>query len=161
KSSLTSTSGGVELGGYYNTECPRWIWWCESAALTTNCHPLCQWRGDRNLVRLFLLTEDIQYLDRAEQALEAFSGVMNRAAQSCPTLFVALDWFRNQTLVRTAADAIPGLMAQYVPVVSFRADTHLPPESIGLVCQGVSCKEPARTLGQMQTQLERSVRRSS
>jgi uncharacterized protein YyaL (SSP411 family) len=54
-----------------------------------------------NLVRLALLTEDLSYLNRAEQALQAFSSVMHKAPQACPSLFTALDWYRYCTLIRT------------------------------------------------------------
>ncbi|HEY9647961.1 MAG TPA: hypothetical protein V6C88_16420 [Chroococcidiopsis sp.] len=112
-----------------------------------------------NLVRLFLLTADSAYLDRAEQALRAFSGVMSRAPQSCPSLFVALDWFCHETLVRTTPEAIATLLRSYVPTAIVKPESDLPDGAIGLVCQGLSCQAPALSIEQLCDQLIQSVTR--
>lgn len=106
-----------------------------------------------NLVRLSLLTEDLVYLDRAEQGLRAFGVVMEQLPRACPSLFVALDWFCHGTLVRTTADHLPGLMAIYRPNVIFAVDEALPAGAVGLVCRGLSCLEPAQSLDQLQQQI--------
>jgi uncharacterized protein len=109
-----------------------------------------------NLVRLALRTEDLQYLERAEQALQAFGGIMSRSPQACPTLFTALDWYRNYTLVRTTAEQIEALIRHYSPTVVYTLEPDLPQQAVGLVCQGLSCKEPALSEAQLQQQVMQS-----
>jgi uncharacterized protein len=48
-----------------------------------------------------------------------------------------------------------------LPTVVFRLEAELPEGAIGLVCQGLSCREPARNLAQMQEQILRSATRSN
>ncbi|NEP54908.1 MAG: thioredoxin domain-containing protein [Moorea sp. SIO3C2] len=112
-----------------------------------------------NLVRLSLLTKDLTYLTKAEQTLKAFSVVMDQATRACPTLFQALDWYRHQTLVKTSAEYISQLAPQYQPTTVWVIDEQLPEESIGLVCQGLTCRKPAQTLAEMYTQLANSQQR--
>jgi uncharacterized protein YyaL (SSP411 family) len=74
---------------------------------------------------------------------------------------VALDWYRNNTLVRTHAEQIKDLSAQYLPVTLLKNDPTLKPEIMGLVCQGLQCKKPAQTVEEMQQQLALSQTRAS
>jgi hypothetical protein len=108
-----------------------------------------------NLVRLALLTEDLQYLDRAEKALQAFSSVMLRSPQACPSLFTALDWYRHSTLIRTTKEEIISLTQEYLPTGMLALETNLPPDVVGLVCQGLSCQEPAHSHDQLWEQVRK------
>ena len=54
-----------------------------------------------NLMLLSLLIQELNYLDCAEEALKAFSVVMEQATRACPTLFQSLGWYCHQTLVST------------------------------------------------------------
>ncbi len=150
----------VELGGYYNTakDASQELLVRERSYLD-NATPSANGVAIANLIRLFLLTEDFDYFDRAEQTLQAFGSVMEQTPSACPSLFVALDWFRNQTLIRTSIDQIAQLETQYLPTVAFKI-AQLPEGSIALVCQGLSCKEPAQNQEQLQTQLQQSLVRS-
>jgi uncharacterized protein YyaL (SSP411 family) len=93
----------VELGGYYNaaTDSSGELL-VRERSYADNATPSANGIAIANLVRLALLTEDLQHLDRAEQALQAFSSIMNQSPQACPSLFTALDWYRHCTLVRSS-----------------------------------------------------------
>jgi uncharacterized protein YyaL (SSP411 family) len=149
----------VELGGYYNTDASRNLM-VRERSYDDNATPSANGVAIANLVRLTLLTADLSYLDRAEQALQGFSGIMNRAPQACPTLFVALDWFRNHTLIRTNLDSMATLGTQYLPTVIYKIEAELPEGAIGLVCQGLSCQEPAHNPEQLQEQIRQSLTRA-
>lgn len=112
-----------------------------------------------NLVRLSLLTKNLNYLDRAEAALKSFSIVMDQATRACPSLFQALDWYHHQTLVRTTPEHIAQLSRQYLPTTVLAIDTQLPAGAIGLVCQGLTCKDPAMSYEQMTQQITASQQR--
>jgi uncharacterized protein len=149
----------VELGGYYNTDARADLVVRERSA-DDNATPSANGVAIGNLVRLALLTEDLSYLDRAEQALQSFSRLMNEAPQACPSLFAALDWLQNHTLLRTSTEPLTALGRQYLPTVVYRLEPALPADAIGLVCQGLSCQEPARSIDQLQEQLQQSLVRN-
>ncbi|MEA5543160.1 thioredoxin domain-containing protein [Limnoraphis robusta Tam1] len=150
-----------ELGGYYNigTDAGNELLMRERSYID-NATPAANGVAMANLVRLFLLTEQLDYLDKAEQGLQAFSSIMEKSPQACPSLFVALDWYRNNTLVRSNVEHIKTLSSQYYPVTIFKVDTNLPEGVTGLVCQGLKCKKPANTFEEMQQQLQESQTRS-
>lgn len=142
-----------ELGGYYNTDA-RSDLLVRERSYVDSAIPAANGVAAANLVRLALLTDDLSYLDRAEQTLQAFGSVMGRSPQACPSLCSALDWWQHQTLVRTGPATIVGLATQYHPTVVWRADQTLPAGSVALVCQGVRCLEPAVSLEQMTAQIK-------
>jgi hypothetical protein len=146
----------IEMGGYFNTDA-RGDLVVRERSYEDNAIPAANGVAVANLVRLFLSTEEMEYLDRAEQTLQAFSQVMQQAPQACPSLFAALDWFQHPTLVRTGAAAITALTQQYLPTVVYRLESELPEAAIALVCQGLSCQEPARSEPQLQEQLQQSL----
>jgi uncharacterized protein YyaL (SSP411 family) len=113
-----------------------------------------------NLVRLALLTDELHYLDLAEQGLKAFSSVMTKAPQACPSLFSALDWYRNCTLIRSTIEHIIPLVPQYLSVTVFTVVSDLPPGSVGLVCQGLKCLTPAESEEQLLLQVLHSQTRA-
>lgn len=151
----------LEGGGYYNTATDastellvRERSWMDNATPSANGIAIA------NLVRLALLTEDLDYLTQAEQALKLFGTIMTKAPQGCPSLFTAQDWFDHHTLIRTTPDRVESLQRQYLPTVVFTLESNLPAEAVGLVCQGLTCQEPAQNQAQLETQIHRSQRRS-
>ncbi|MEQ9370458.1 MAG: thioredoxin domain-containing protein [Coleofasciculus chthonoplastes F3-SA18-01] len=150
----------VELAGYYNAaNDSSGDLLIRERSYTDNATPAANGVAIANLVRLTLLTENLAYLDRAEQALNAFSSVMNQSSQSSPSLFTALDWFRNSTLIRTDVAQILSLMTQYFPAIMYRLEPSLPEDAVGLVCQGLSCKPTAHTQKQLLAQVQKSQTR--
>ena len=146
--------------GYYNTASDA----SESLLIRErsyqdNATPAANGVATSNLIRLFLLTKDLAYLDRSEQTLQSFSFVMDQATRACPTLFQSLDWYHHQTLVRTTAQHIDKLSRQYLPTVALSVDSNLPDGVESLVCQGLTCKETATTYEQILEQIETSQRR--
>jgi len=159
------------------TEFDEWLWSIESSgyfntardassdlvvrerSYIDNATPSANGVAAANLVRLALASEDLTHLDRAEQTLLAFSAVMTKAPQACPTLFSALDWFQTQTLVRTAEEHLQRLSQQYFPTTLLKQAGELPEGAIALVCEGLSCKEPATTSDQLNAQLKLSQTR--
>ena len=152
----------VELGGYYNaagdTSEELLV---RERSYADNATPSANGIAIANLVRLALLTENLQYLDRAEQALQAFSSIMNQAPQACPSLFTALDWYRHCTLIRSGADQLTSLVTRYLPASVYQLETNLPQGAVGLVCQGLTCLEPAHTSDQLLEQVQQSQTRPS
>ncbi len=121
-----------------------------------NATPAANGLAVTNLIRLFLLTKDLTYLDCAEKSLRSFSVVMDQATRACPTLFQALDWYRCQTLICTTAEHGKQLLREYLPTAVLSLEAHLPEGAIGMVCQGVTCKETANTHTQMIEQIKHS-----
>ncbi len=144
----------LESAGYYNNtvDSSRDLPIRERSYMD-NATPSANGVAISNLVRLALLTDNFDYLDRAERALQAFSTIMDRSPQACPTLFVALDWFLNGTVIKTTEECCQNLIPLYLPTTVHRIDTDLPANSIALVCRGTSCLEPAETWEQLLEQL--------
>jgi uncharacterized protein YyaL (SSP411 family) len=109
-----------------------------------------------NLVRLALLTENLHYLDLAEQGLKGFRNVMQNSPQSCPSLFTAFDWYQHSTLIQTTTEQIHSLGSQYLPTAVFTVGRNLPEGSLGLVCRGLKCLAPATTTEQLWQQIQHS-----
>jgi len=152
----------VEIGGYYNTaKDASQDLLVRERSYVDNATPAANGVAIVNLIQFALLTEDLDYLDKAEQTLQAFGSVMQESPTACPSLFVALDWFRNCTLVRSSAEQIAILETQYLPTAVFMREPNLPEGVVGLVCQALSCKEPARSLEQLRSQLQQSLTRQS
>lgn len=150
----------VELGGYYNTagDAGQELI-VRERSYADNATPAANGVAIANLVRLALLTEDLSYLDRAEQGLQAFSSVMLKFSQACPSLFTALDWYRHCTLIRTSKSQLDFLIAQYLPSCVLAEATDLPQGSVGLVCQGLSCLSPACSSEELWDQVQQSQTR--
>ena len=84
----------IEMGGYYNNAVDNSSdLLVRERSYMDNATPSANGIAIANLVRLALLTENLEYLDRAEQGLQAFSSVLQKSPQACPSLFIALDWF--------------------------------------------------------------------
>lgn len=145
----------VELGGYYNTDASHDLLVRERSYID-NATPAANGVAAASLVRLALLTTDLSHLDKAEQTLRAFATVMEQSPQACPSLFSALDWFQHHTLIQTMPDTIATLATRYLPTAVYQLATDLPNGITGLVCQGLSCQEPARNLEQLLAQVQES-----
>jgi uncharacterized protein YyaL (SSP411 family) len=150
-----------ESGGYYNAASDgSQELLVKERSYADNATPSANGIAIANLVRLALLTENLQYLDRAQQALQAFSSVM-KFPQSCPSLFTALDWYQHCTLIRSEQNQLKTLITQYFPASIYQLETNLPEQAIGLVCQGLSCLEPAISLEKLLEQVQQSQNRKS
>lgn len=145
----------IESGGYYNTDARNDLLVRERSYID-NATPAANGVAVANLVRLALLTENLEYLDRAEQILQAFGSILTQSPQACPSLFAGLDWFHHPTLVRTSPELIQQVSAQYFPTTVWQLDPELAEGVVGLVCQGLSCQEPARSLEQLLEQVSQS-----
>ncbi|MBN3869456.1 thioredoxin domain-containing protein [Nostoc sp. JL33] len=150
----------VELGGYYNTSSDSsQDLIVRERSYADNATPSANGIAIANLVRLALLTDNLDYLDLAELGLKAFRSVMHRAPQGCPSLFTALDWYRNSTLIRSTTEQINALIPKYLPAAVFAIISDLPEGSVGLVCQGLKCLAPAKSVEHLLQQVEQSQNR--
>jgi uncharacterized protein len=151
-----------ELGGYYNaaSDSSQELL-VRERSYADNATPSANGIAIANLVRLALLTENLQHLDRAEQALQAFSSAMSQSPQSCPSLFTALDWYQHCTLIRSGYNHLTTLINQYFPASIYQLESHLSDNTVGLVCQGLSCLEPADSLEKLLKQVRQSQTRKS
>lgn len=136
----------VELGGYYNTaKDASGDLLVRERSYIDNATPAANGIAIASLVRLALLGPNLEYLDRAQQGLQAFSSIVQDAPQACPSLLSAIDWYQHSTLIRTTPDQISGLISQYYPTAVCQIEADLPEGVIGLVCECLTCKEPAKT----------------
>ncbi|MBC5795268.1 thioredoxin domain-containing protein [Sphaerospermopsis sp. LEGE 00249] len=150
----------VELGGYFNTSSDNsQDLIIRERSFADNATPSANGVAIANLVRLSLLTDNLHYLDLAESGLKAFKGVMNESPQGCPSLFTALDWYRNCTLIRSNTEQIKSLMPKYLPTTAFSVVSDLPDGSVGLVCQGLKCLPAPGSLEELLLQVQRSQNR--
>jgi uncharacterized protein YyaL (SSP411 family) len=150
----------VELGGYFNTSSDNsQDLIVRERSYMDNATPSANGIAIANLVRLSLLTDNLHYLDLAESGLKAFKGVMSESPQACPSLFTALDWYQNSTLIRSNIEQITSLMPKYLPTTVFATVSDLPNESVGLVCQGLKCLPAPGSVEELLEQVQRSQNR--
>ncbi|MEH2240300.1 thioredoxin domain-containing protein [Nostoc sp.] len=150
----------VELGGYYNTSSDSsQDLIVRERSYADNATPSANGIAIANLVRLALLTDNLDYLDLAELGLKAFRSVMHSAPQACPSLFTALDWYRNSTLIRSTSEQINALIPKFLPAAVFAVTSDLPEGSVGLVCQGLKCLAPAENVEHLLQQVQQSQNR--
>ena len=144
-----------ESGGYFNnsTDAGQELIIRERSYMD-NATPSANGVAIANLVRLALLTDNLEYRDRAEKGLQAFGVVLEKSPTACPSLFVALDWFLHGTSVKTSLENIEDLSTKYLPTTVFRVETDLPENAIALVCQGLSCLEPATSIDLVLEQIQ-------
>ncbi len=144
----------VEMGGYYNnaTDNSDDLLMRERSYID-HATPSANGVAIANLVQLALITENLEYLDQAQQALQAFSSAMQKSPVACPSLFTALDWYLHGTLVRSTKEQLQELISFYLPTTVSKIEEDLPDNSIGIVCQGLSCFEPAINKEQLLEQI--------
>jgi uncharacterized protein len=152
----------IDGGGYFNAArdvAPELI--LREKSWMDNATPSANGVAIANLIRLAFLQEDLTLLDRAEQGLKAFSSAMQSSPSGCPSLFGALDWYANATIVRSSPQRIRDWMAQfYWPVVIFSVEEPLPEDAIGLVCKGLTCLPTAKTEAEFLAQVNATQSRS-
>ena len=145
----------IELGGYYNNGLDNsQDLLIRERSYQDNATPSANGIAIANLVRLAGLTDNLDYLAQAEQALTAFSYVLKQAPQACPSLFIALDHYRFGNTVRSQSELLITLLSQYLPVTRYQITEDLPNQAIAIVCQGLSCLEPAINQEQLLNQLQ-------
>ncbi|MEH2425324.1 MAG: thioredoxin domain-containing protein [Nostoc sp.] len=149
-----------ESGGYNNTSTDSsQDLIVRERSYADNATPSANGIAIANLVRLALLTDNLDYLDLAELGLKAFRSVMHGAPQACPSLFTALDWYQNSTLIRSTTEQINSLIPKFLPVAVFAITSDLPEGSVGLVCQGLKCLAPAESVEHLLQQVQQSQNR--
>ncbi|WP_121969641.1 thioredoxin domain-containing protein [Leptolyngbya sp. BC1307] len=144
---------GSQQGGYFNATGNELI--VQERAYQDSAIPSANGVAIASLMRLFLLTENQDYLSRAETALQSFSTVLQKVPRACPSLLSALDWFTHPMLIRTTTDQIPELMNQMLPTAVLQIE-ELPEGAIALVCHGLSCQAPATDIAMLQNQIKQS-----
>lgn len=148
---------GSEQGGYFNASSALIL---QERAYQDSAVPAANGIAITSLIRLFLLSENLAYLDRAETALKSFSSVLQKAPRACPSLLSALDWFHHPVLVRTSAEHIKSMRDQSVytnlHTGVLKLEDNLPEGAIALVCKGLKCLRPATTIEMMREQIEQS-----
>lgn len=150
--------------GYFNnTQSPELL--IQERSYQDNATPAANGVAVTNLMRLFLLTENIEYLDKAEATLKAFSSVLEKSPQQSPSMVLALDWYLHGTVVKSHGaprsgslrDRLAILTKTLLNTVVLKPSEDLPTGSIALVCQGLNCLEPSQTESQLQEQIHRSI----
>lgn len=144
----------IEMGGYFNNgsdEKEQLL--IKERNYIDNATPSPNGIALSNLMRLFLSTENQEYLRKTEQGLKVFSHFMEQSPQGCPTLVSALNLYQNGKVVKTNLDIIDSLNSQYFPTTVYQVVNNFSNNYIGMVCQGLSCLEPAQTLDQLINQL--------
>jgi uncharacterized protein len=159
--SFDETLWAVEGGGYYTANqaaAPELI--IQERSWMDNATPSANGIAIANLIRLTLATDNPTYLDYAEQALKQFGKILETSPSSCPSLFIALDWYLHCTLVRSQIDRVRSLIPQfYWPTVQFAQESNLPNEAWGLVCEGLTCLAPLADASALTTQVKASLKR--
>ncbi len=135
---------GSETGGYYNTTNDLII---RERAYYDSATPAANGVALANLVRLFLLTGEQVYLEQASRGLASFGQVLKNTPQACPSLFVALDWYLNATLIKTNAETIARLGKEYLPTSMGLLELDLP--GLAVVCKGLACLAPVHDYEQL------------
>jgi len=122
-------------------------------AYIDNATPSANGVAISNLIRLALLTENQEYYQQAEQGLQAFSHIMSKSPTACPSLFTALNWYQNGTIVKTTEENFNLLLSNYLPTTVFQIIDSLPDNYFGLVCRGFQCFPPVKTENELLKQL--------
>jgi uncharacterized protein len=149
----------METGGYFNTASDSsndLI--IRERGYNDNATPSANGIAITNLIRLSRLTDNLDYLARAERALQSFSAILQESPTACPSLFVALDHYRHGFSVRARKDNLQGLIDRFFPTAVYHADSTLPDATFGLICQGLSCLEPAEDAIRLLHQIEEITR---
>ncbi len=151
----------IDLGGYFNAASDAsGDLIVRERSYMDNATPSANGVAMANLVRLMLLTGNLDYLDRAEAGLKAFAVVMEKSPQACPSLFGALNWYLNATLVRTTTGESAFVQQQYFPTMALVDYPNLPDNSIAMVCRGLACLDPAKDRDRMVAQIQKCQTRS-
>jgi uncharacterized protein len=144
------------MGGYFNTSAAiAQDYGIQERSWQDNATPSANGIAIANLIRLWLLTDNPDLWQRAEQGLQSLATSIAEHPELCPSLMVALNWFQHPRVIKAKIDPLPEMMATVASVpVMFRPIEDLPSGAIALLCQGTTCLEPAMTLAQLQTQID-------
>ena len=137
--------GDSRDGGYYNNAFDSNDLLIREKSYVDNAIPSVNGIAIANLVRLGLLTDNLKYLEKAEKVLKLFAETMIKTPVSCPSLFVGLNWYLQGSNVKTNANVKQKFLTQYLPNTVYQISEDLPTDTIGIVCKGLSCLEPATT----------------
>ncbi|AFY37454.1 hypothetical protein Lepto7376_1084 [[Leptolyngbya] sp. PCC 7376] len=149
----------AETKGYFNnTEAKELL--IKERSYQDNATPSANGIAVTNLIRLFLLTEDLAYLDKAEQALQTFAVVLDKSSQQAPSLIAALDWYLHCTVVKSDGDRLNSFTGKYLQTTALKTFTELPDDSAGLVCQGLNCLIPSQTEAELFSAIQESMMRA-
>jgi uncharacterized protein YyaL (SSP411 family) len=146
-----------ELGGYYNGVNLAGDTIVRERSYQDHATPTGNGIGTSNLIRLFLLTSEPFYFDRAERSLRAFSGMIARLPQVCPSTIAALDWYQNLTKINIVPQQRDVLLERYLPTTVIAIDDNLAAPYVGAVCRGLTCQPPATTIEELWTQIESAM----
>ena len=108
----------------------------------------------QNLVRLFGITGEIHWLERAQTALQGWSHTMERFPRACPVLFAALDSYYNQVQVTTQRENASQLLGEYLPTTTIQVDGEAP--QAGLICLETKCLKPSESFDLLLAKLQTS-----
>lgn len=147
---------GSEQGGYFNTKSKDLI--VQERSYQDSAVPSANGVATTSLIRLFLLTENLDYLTQAEIALRSFSQALQKAPRACPSLLSALDWYRHPILLRTTPSQIEYLRNQYLPTAVLKVESSLPSNAVAMLCQGLKCLAPSTDQAMLQAQIEKTYR---
>ncbi len=144
-------------GGYYNNAVDAATELAiKERSYIDNATPAANGVAIANLVRLALLTDRLEYLDRAKAGLQAFSIIMEQSPQACPSLFVALDWYLHGVSVSSKKSELQSLTEEYFPTTVYKIKSDLSADIVGLVCKGMTCLPPAENREKMLAQIKKS-----
>ena len=147
--------GDGKKGGYYNNASDNSNdLLIREKSYVDNATPSANGIAIANLVRLGLLTDKLEYLDQAEKTVKLFTETMIKSPVSCPSLFRGLNWYLQGNSVKTNSNLKQKFLQQYLPTTVYKVSTNLPTNSIGIVCQGLSCLEPATTENKLLQQIK-------
>jgi uncharacterized protein len=145
----------IEMGGYFNNgEDENQTLLIKERSYIDNATPSANGIALSNLMRLFLLTDNTEYLEQTEQGLRAFSSFIYQSPQGCPSLVGALNLYQNGKVVKANSEILALLNSQYLPTVVYKITEDLPDNSVAMVCQNLSCLKPAESLDELMTQLQ-------
>jgi len=143
-------------GGYYNNASDAAVELnIQERSYIDNATPAANGVAIANLVRLALLTENLEYLEKAKLGLQAFSIVMEKSPQACPSLFVALDYYLHGVSVSAKKVDLKSLITEYFPTTVYKIKSDLSEGTVGLVCQGMTCFKPAESREELLGQIKK------
>ena len=145
-----------DKGGYYNNarDAAEELSIKERSYLD-NATPAANGVAIANLVRLALLTENLEYLEKAKLGLQAFSIILEKSPQACPSLFVALDWYLHGVSVSAKKAELATLIEGYFPTTVYKIKSDLADDTVGLVCKKMTCFKPAESREELLTQIRK------
>ncbi len=144
-------------GGYYNNALDAAAELSiKERSYLDNATPAANGIAIANLVRLALLTDNLEYIEKAKLGLQAFSIVLEKSPQACPSLFVALDWYLYGVSVSAKKEELQTLIEGYFPTTVYKIKSDLADDAVGLVCQNMTCLKPAETREELLAQITKS-----